>query len=76
MDNTYKPSCSRCGTAEPLFNMWIIVTLKKHGNIVNERLCPCCGSQYDSDPCLLQKTPENPSDRGSSVNEPLFFINY
>ena len=73
MSNTSKPICALCGTDDPLFNMWIIVTLKKHGNIVNKRLCPCCGTHYDRDPRLLQKAPESIANKGKIAENPLLF---
>lgn len=73
MDNKCTPCCALCGTDEPLFNMWIIVTLQQQSGIAKKRLCPCCGTHYDRDPRLLQKAPEGIGDGEAAADNQLFF---
>ena len=75
MDNKYTPVCALCGTDDPLFNMWIIVALQQQDSFIKERLCPCCGTHYDKDPRLLQKSPEYIVGKGTPSENSLFFRN-
>ena len=75
MNNKHTHVCALCGTDDPLFNMWIVVTLQQQDGFVKERLCPCCGTHYDKDPRLLKKEPEDIDDKGKSSENLSFFRN-